>query len=77
MDDGSYYVGQSRKPPEERFLEHKSGSGARVCRERGVEKLVYFTEAASRQIALEAETFLFQALRKLGMNATLGEPEDA
>ena len=77
LEDGSYYVGQTRKTAQQRFQEHCQGeTAARICRERKPEALVYFTEARTRQIAVEAEEMLVALLRKLGIRVSKGEDPD-
>ena len=74
--DGSFYVGQTRKTAETRFQEHAAGTGARICREKGVEKLVFQTRTKSRKAAQEIEMYTVSSLRALGLRAAAGQDPD-
>lgn len=77
MQDGSVYVGQTRKSAQQRFEEHAGGpQAAKVARERGTDRLIFHTECNSRQAALEAERFAYEMLLRCGVRASMGNDPD-
>ena len=52
--DGTFYTGVT-KDIKRRFIEHKTGRGARYTRARGVVKVLYSEKATSRSQALKRE----------------------
>lgn len=52
--DGSYYTGYSQDP-EKRFIQHKSGRGARYTKMYAPKKIVYLQSLRTRGAAMKRE----------------------
>lgn len=78
VGDGSLYIGQTRKEPAHRFLEHQTGAGSQHLQERGIfgDRPVWSVQVSSRELALQLEQCLLKAFRSLGLNASIGETDD-
>ena len=69
--DGSLYTGITNNL-EKRLKRHKAGSGARYTRSKGIKKLLYAEEVASRGLALVREAEIKKWNRKKKLNLIRG-----